>query len=137
MESVFPPHRWSAARQRSLALAHVQRRLVRVVGVLQTLRLADFTAQGVMAGDFGLNLQQLTSRRYARTQQLSAQVHAMPGKNGPLFDGLLYPSRNNYPGVSVALFDRAGQKIRMIDDIDLADHKDWPSFVARYRIAVI
>jgi hypothetical protein len=137
MEAVFHQHRWSAARQRSIALAQIQRRLVRAVGVLQTLRLANLTAPGVMAGDFGLNLQQLASRHYARTQQLSARIHAQVGKDGPLFDGVLYPSRNNYPGVGVALFDRADKKIRVIDDIDLADHKGWPPFVARYRIAVI
>ena len=51
-----------------------------------------------MAGYFGLNLEQLASRDYTHTQQVSAQVHAMLGDDGqPLFDGVLYPSRNNYP----------------------------------------
>lgn len=57
-------------------------------GVLDDVRLADLTAEGVMAGYFGLNLEQLASRDYTHTQQVSAQVHAMLGDDGqPLFDG--------------------------------------------------
>jgi hypothetical protein len=51
----------------------------------------------------------LASRDYMHAQQVSAQVHAMLGDDGqPLFDGVLYPSRNNYPAASIALFERAG-----------------------------
>lgn len=68
---------------------------------------------------------------------MSARVHAMLGDDGaPLFDGVLYPSRNNYPAASIALFDRAKDKVEVVDDIDLVDHAQWPSFVARYRIGV-
>ncbi|HBO7569885.1 TPA: RES family NAD+ phosphorylase, partial [Pseudomonas aeruginosa] len=98
MESVFHKHQWLADEKRSIALKEVESRLVRAVGVLDDVRLADLTAEGVMAGYFGLNLEQLASRDYTHTQQVSAQVHAMLGDDGqPLFDGVLYPSRNNYP----------------------------------------
>ena len=137
MESVFHKHQWDKDAKRSIALAEVQRRLVRAAGVLEDLRLADLTAEGVMAGYFGLNLEQLASRDYTYTQQVSAQVHALPGEDGlPLFDGVLYPSRNNYPAASIALFERAKEKVRVIEDIDLVEHVDWPHFVANYSIGV-
>ncbi|VFT07331.1 Uncharacterised protein [Pseudomonas aeruginosa] len=44
----------------------------------------------------------------------------------PLFDGVLYPSRNNYPAKSIALFERAAAKVALSMDIDLVDHVDWP-----------
>ncbi|MBY4674338.1 RES family NAD+ phosphorylase [Burkholderia multivorans] len=137
MESVFHKHQWDKDTSRSIALAEVQSRLVRAVGVLEKLHLADLTAEGVMAGCFGLNLEQLASRDYTYTQQVSGQVHALCGSDGlPLFDGVLYPSRNNYPAASIALFERAEAKIKVIDDIDLVDHVEWPDFVANYRIGV-
>ncbi|HHK2879338.1 TPA: RES family NAD+ phosphorylase, partial [Pseudomonas aeruginosa] len=77
MESVFHKHQWLADEKRSIALKEVESRLVRAVGVLDDVRLADLTAEGVMAGYFGLNLEQLASRDYTHTQQVSAQVHAM------------------------------------------------------------
>ena len=108
MESVFHKHQWLADTQRSIALKEVQARMVRAVGVMDDVFLADLTAQGVIAGYFGLNLEQLASRDYTHTQQVSAQVHAMLGDDGQaLFDGVLYPSRNNYPAKSIALFERA------------------------------
>lgn len=138
MESVFHKHQWLADTERSIALKEVQSRMVRAIGVLDNLRLANLTAAGVMAGYFGLNLEQLASRDYTHTQQISARVHAMPGADGlPLFDGVLYPSRNNYPAASIALFERAKAKVSVIEDIDLADHADWPRFVATYRIGVV
>ncbi|WP_164081410.1 RES family NAD+ phosphorylase [Stenotrophomonas maltophilia] len=137
MESVFHKHQWLADTERSIALKEVQSRMVRAVGVLRDLRLADLTASGVMAGYFGLNLEQLASRDYTHTQRVSVQVHAMLGDDDlPLFDGILYPSRNNYPAGSIALFDRAEAKVSAIEDIDLADHVDWPRFVATYRVGV-
>jgi hypothetical protein len=109
MESVFHKHQWLADTKRSIALKEVQSRMVRAVGVMADVLLADLTAPGVMAGYFGLNLEQLASRDYMHAQQVSAQVHAMLGDDGqPLFDGVLYPSRNNYPAASIALFERAG-----------------------------
>jgi len=111
--------------------------MVRAVGVLDGILLADLTAPGVMAGYFGLNLEQLASRDYTHTQQVSSQVHSMLGDDGkPLFDGVLYPSRNNYPAKSIALFERAGTKVSVIKDIDLVEHVDWPRFVATYRVGV-
>lgn len=137
MESVFHKHRWDSDTKRSIALADIRNRLVRAVGVLEDLRLADLTAEGVMAGRFGLNLEQLAGRDYTYTQQVSAQVHAMLGEDdAPLFDGVFYPSRNNYPAASIALFERAEKKVKVIDDIDLADHAGWPRFVADYRVGV-
>jgi hypothetical protein len=137
MESVFHKHHWDRDTKRSIALTEIQARLVRAVGALADLHLADLTADGVMAGHFGLNLEQLASRDYAITQDVSARVHARRGSDGgPLFDGVLYPSRNNYPGRAIALFDRAGGKVTVIADIDLADHVDWPPFIAKYEIGV-
>ena len=54
----------------------------------------------------------------------------------PLFDGVCYPSRNNFPAKCVALFDRAQTKITVVDDIELHDHADWPQFVKSYRIGI-
>ncbi|OGA58517.1 MAG: hypothetical protein A2710_24110 [Burkholderiales bacterium RIFCSPHIGHO2_01_FULL_64_960] len=137
MESVFHTHQWLEDTKRSIALKEVQGRMVRAVGVLDHMLLADLTAPGVMAGYFGLNLEQLASRDYSLTQQVSAQVHALRGDDGrALFDGVLYPSRNNYPAKSIALFERAGAKVSVVEDIDLADHVDWPRFVAAYSIGV-
>ncbi|OZI62769.1 MULTISPECIES: RES family NAD+ phosphorylase [Bordetella] len=137
MESVFHKHQWLADTERSIALKEVKGRMVRAVGVMADVLLADLTAPGIMAGYFGLNLEQLANRNYTHTQQVSAQVHAMLDDDGqPLFDGLLYPSRNNYPDTSIALFERAGTKVSVIEDIDLVDHVDWPRFVAAYRIGV-
>jgi len=137
MESMFHKHQWLEDAKRSIALKEVHARMVRAVGVMDDVLLADLTAPGVMAGYFGLNLEQLASRDYSYTQQVSAQVHSMLGADGlPLFDGVLYPSRNNYPAASIALFERAGAKISVIADIDLVDHVDWPRFVGTYRIGV-
>lgn len=137
MESVFHKHQWDQDAKRSIALAEVQSRLVRAVGVVDALQLADLTAAGVMAGYFGLTLEQLASRDYTHTQQVSARVHAMvDADNVPLFDGVLYPSRNNYPAPSIALFERAQGKVKVVDDIDLPEHVDWPGFVEKYRIGV-
>jgi len=137
MESVFHKHQWDQDAKRSIALAEVQSRLVRAVGVVDDLRLADLTAEGVMAGYFGLTLEQLASRDYTHTQRVSARVHAMVDADGlPLFDGVLYPSRNNYPSASIALFERAQGKVKVVDDIDLSEHVDWPGFVEKYQIGV-
>ncbi|WP_236186204.1 RES family NAD+ phosphorylase [Pseudomonas protegens] len=137
MESVFHKHQWLTDTKRSIALAEVRRRLVRAVGVLDALHLADLTADGVMAGYFGLNLEQLASRDYTYTQQVSDQVHGLSGSGAPLqFDGVRYPSRNNYPAASIALFERAASKIKVMADIDLVDHAGWPDFVAKYGIGI-
>lgn len=137
MESVFHKHQWLADTNRSIALKEVESRMVRAVGVMRPLHLADLTAPGVMAGVLGLNLEQLASRDYTPTQRVSALVHAMSERNGqPSFDGILYPSRNNYPAASIALFERVKVKIKVFKDIDLVDHVEWPGFVARYRISI-
>jgi len=134
---VFHKHQWDRDTKRSIALTEVQSRLVRAVGVVNALHLADLTAEGVMASYFGLTLEQLASRDYAHTQQVSAQVHEMlEADQVPLFDGVLYPSRNNYPSSSIALFERAQGKVKVVDDIDLPEHVDWPGFVEQYRIGV-
>lgn len=138
MESVFHKHQWLADPKRSIALKEVHSRMVRAVGTLDELRLADLTAPGVMASQLGLNLEQLAGRDYTATQQVSAQVYAMLEDDGrTFFDGVLYPSRNNYPAASIALFERAGGKVSVIEDIDLVDHVDWPNFVATYRVGVV
>lgn len=137
MESVFHKHRWLSETKRVISLKEVQNRIVRIIGVTRALRLADLTAPGVMASVLGLNLEQLAGRDYTYTQQISAWVYnTLRGDDHPLFDGILYPSRNNYPAESIALFERSKSKIRLIEDINLVDHVDWPPFVAHYRVAI-
>lgn len=144
MESVFHKHEWDKDVQwdkdahRSIGWDEVRSRLVRGVGVLQRLELADLTAPGVMAGHLGLNLEQLVSRDYTHTQLISGRIHMVVGGDGrPFFDGILYPSRNNYPDTSIALFERAQTKIKIVRDIDLIEHDGWGRFVADYRIGVV
>jgi RES domain len=129
MESVFHQHQWHRKTKRSITLTEVYGRMVRAVGAVQVLTLADLTAPGVMVQQLGLNLEQLASRRYKHTQGESKKIHAMADDTGTaLFDGLVYPSRNNYPATCIALFERARHKVHVVDDIELADHADWPSF---------
>jgi len=138
MESVFHAHDWHRSRRRSITNSEVTLRLVRAVGVVKDLHLADLTAPGVMAAELGLNLSQLSSRRYGHTQRIAAGVHAALGDDGlPRFDGVLYPSRNNHPAACVALFDRAADKVELVDDIDLIEHRDWPGFVRTFKIGVM
>ena len=138
MESVFHKHKWDTDPSRSISMADIQQRMVRAVGVMDEIVLCDLTAPGVMAGYFGLNLEQMTQRDYVHTQGISAQVHALQAPDGSArFDGILYPSRNNYPSTSIALFDRAQHKVAVIADIDLANHVDWPPFVSTYRVGVV
>src|SRR3546814_16048651 len=106
--------------------------MVRAVGVMDDVLLADLTAPGVMAGYFGLNLEQLASRDYTHTQQVSAQVHAMLGDDGPaLFDGVLYPSRNNYPAKSIALFERRSEERRVGNECVSTCISRWSPFSSK------
>lgn len=138
MESVFRQHRWSRRAKRVITRTEVYARMVRAIGVLEPLSLADLTAPGVMASQLGLNLAQLASRRYVHTQRIAALLHEIAEPDGaPRFDGLLYPSRNNHPAACAALFDRAAAKLLLIDDIALRDHVDWPSFLSEYQVVVL
>lgn len=138
MESVFHQHRWSRRAKRTITRTEVFSRMVRAIGVLEPLSLADLTARDVMASQFGLNLAQLASRRYVHTQRIAALLHEFAEPGGAhRFDGVLYPSRNNHPAACAALFDRAAAKLSLIDDIALRDHVDWPSFLARYQVFVL
>jgi hypothetical protein len=138
MESVFRQHRWSLRAKRVVTRTEVYSRMVRAIGVLEPLSLADFTAPGVMASQFGLNLVQLASRRYVHTQRIAALVHTLAEPGGaPRFDGVLFPSRNNHPAACAALFDRAAAKLSLVDDIALRDHVDWPSFLKTYQVVVL
>lgn len=138
MESVFHQHQWHRRKMRNISLHEVRSRLVRAVGVVRELVLADLTAPGAVVQHFGLNLSQIASRRYTHSQRISRAVYDHIDPTGePIFDGLLYPSRNNYPASCMALFERAARKVRCVDDIDLADHVGWPAFVSDFRIAVV
>ena len=138
MESVFRQHRWGQRAKRAITRTEVYARMIRAIGVLEPLSLADLTAPGVMASQFGLNLSQLASRRYVHTQRIAALVHALAEPQGaPRFDGVLYPSRNNHPAACAALFDRAAEKLSLVDDIGLRDHVDWPSFLSNYQVVVL
>ena len=137
MESVFHQHQWHRSRSRTITLSEIRGRIVRAVGVVERLNLADMTAPGVMAREFGLNLGQLASRRYIHTQRISRQIYeALDNSGFPAFDGLLYPSRNNFPATCIALFYRARAKVVVVDDLPLVQHVDWPAFVNQYRIGV-
>ena len=138
MESVFHQHRWNRRAKRVITRTEVYARMVRAIGVLEPLSLADLTAPGVMASQFGLNLSQLASRRYVHTQRIAPLVHELAEPDGaPRFDGVLYPSRNNHPAACAALFDRAAEKLSLVDDIALRDHVDWPSFLMTYQVVVL
>lgn len=130
MESMFHDHLWSGA-PRLVQQDAVDTSLVREIAVLECLTLLNLNAPGAMAGHFGLNLQQLVSRDYAHTQALAALAHAQSG-----VDGIVYPSRNNFPGNCVALFDRCQDKLGVIADIPLAHHRRWPGFVDEYAIQI-
>jgi hypothetical protein len=138
MESIFHEHQWHRQKRRTITRNEAARRMVRVIGVLVDLHLADLTAPDVMATAFGLNLSQLASRRYMHTQRISRAIHSMTDSIGtPLYDGILYPSRNNYPAACIALFERAKAKVDVFADIDLIKHNDWPAFVKTYEISVL
>ena len=104
-------------------------------GSWATLRLPE----GRRAAQQGqLHLAQLASRRYAHTQRIAALVHELAEPGGVhRFDGVLYPSRNNHPAACAALFDRAAEKLSLVDDIALRDHVDWPSFLSSYQVVVL
>jgi hypothetical protein len=138
MESVFHSHNWDTDKSRSISMADIRTRMVRAVGVIDDIVLCDLTAPGVMAGYFGLNLEQMTQRNYIHTQAISTRVHALKAPDGSdQFDGILYPSRNNYPSTSIALFDRAKHKVDVTLDRDLVHHVDWPRFVSTYRVGIV
>lgn len=138
MESVFHKHQWHKVKRRTVSQVEVDQRLVRFVEVTADLRLADLTAPNVVASQFGMNLAQLTSRRYAALQAISKSIHGLSAASGqPSFDGINYPSRNNPSASCIALFDRASHKVSVALDADLTRHRDWPPFVSAFRIAVI
>lgn len=138
MESVFHQHSWSSRAKRVVTRTEVFSRMVRAIGVLEPLSLADLTAPGVMASQLGLNLSQLAGRRYVHNQRVSASFQEQIGPDGaPRFDGLVYPSRNNHPALCAALFDRAAAKVSVVADIALHDHIDWPSFLSTYKVVVL
>ncbi len=138
MESVFHQHRWSQRARRVISRTEVFSRMVRAIGVLEPLSLADLTAPGVMAAQLGLNLSQLAGRRYIHTQRLSASLHGQIEPDGAhRFDGVLYPSRNNHPAACAVLFDPTAAKVSVVEDIALRDHLDWPNFLATYKVVVL
>ena len=138
MESVFHKHRWSRRGRRNISQAEVSARMVRAVGSVVAIELMDLTAPGAVVRHFGLNLTQLASRRYVHTQRISKEVWELRDHAGTqIFDGILYPSRNNYPEACIALFESARPKVTLVDDIDLADHVEWPQFVVDYKIGVV
>ncbi len=131
MESVFHQHDWSRGK-RKITLTEATARMVRMVGVTDDLRLMDLSAPGAMAALLGLNLSQLVSRRYRHTQRVAALIHG-----DDAYDGIYYPSRNNYPAYCIALFGRAESKIVWVQDINLLRHIGWPGFLQDYRILVL
>jgi len=138
MESVFHEHNWSGDIDRQIALHEVVDKVLRVIKIVEPLLLADLTASDTML-QHGMDLAHLAARAESKdnpgfkyTQEFSAQVHALPE-----FDGVLYPSRKNYPGKAIALFERADHKIQPMENRNLVSVPDWPDFVERYDIAVV
>ena len=109
----------------------LRERLVRDLAVFDPLTVLDPNAPGLMAGQLGLNPNQLTSRDYRHTQRIGNLAYAQAG-----IDGILYPSRNNYPGQCLALFDRCAPKLGLVADIALDRHLHWPRFQRQYGIRV-
>jgi len=137
MESAFHKHKWwRAGARRKITLSEVQSRMVRIVRVAKDLTLCDLVTEGAAVRAFGLNAVQLALRRYASTRALSGRIAALKTTDGLPFDGILYPSHNNPGGRCIALFDRAADKISLIDDIRLDDHKDWPAFFHDFEVTV-
>lgn len=136
MESVFHKHRWHTGKPRLITQTELANRIVRLVGVHEGLVLADLTKPNVVASVLGLNLSQISSRRYGQTQRVSAEVHALNVVGTLPMDGLIYPSRNNPGADCIALFDRAAHKIRLAVDVDLARHAHWPNFLHDYQVLV-
>ena len=137
MGRCFTKHQWLADEALDRA-EKVQSRMVRAVGVMDDVLLADLTAPGVMAGYFGLNRNSWPAAT-TRTQQVSAQGACDASEmTARCCSTVLYPSRNNYPAKSIALFERCQRARSELSsrDIDLVDHVDWPRFVATYRIGV-
>jgi hypothetical protein len=138
MESVFHQHRWSRpSAKRAITLSEVRKRMVRIVRVENDLTLCDLASPGAAAIGFGLNAEQLATRRYSRTQALSAQIATLSSASGAPFDGILYPSRNNPGARCVALFDRAASSVAVDDDIRLDEHRDWPAFQNEFKIQIL
>jgi hypothetical protein len=138
MESVFHKHRWPSRKRRTITRTELNQRMVRMIGALDDLVLADLTAANMVASVFGLNLSQLSSRNYRHTQALSAVVAAQTDDTGTaVFDGIRYPSHNNYPGPCVAIFERARDKIDTMADVRLPLHKDWPAFTSSFAVTVL
>lgn len=131
METVFHDHAWRWRARRTVSLAEVRRRLVRVVGVMEEIVLADLTRRDVMASILGANLHQMTRRPYLETQGMSRRVHAT-GR----YHGICYLSRNNPPARCFALFDHAAPRLVAVRDIDLDRHKGWPRFVRKFGVVV-
>ena len=117
-------------------LAEVQRRMIRAIGVLSDLTLCDLASPGAAVKAFGWDAARLAVRNGPRTRDLSAQIARLKTKAGQPFDGIVYLSRNNPGDKCIALFEHAANKILVIDDIRLDDHRDWPAFVTQYEIAV-
>jgi hypothetical protein len=79
-----------------------------------------------------LHFAQSGEHRYDDPARTFGRIH-----HTTVADGILYPSRNNYPAACIAMFSRAAQKIVVIRDVALPDHGDWPAFVSDFGITVL
>ena len=71
----------------------------------------------------------LASRRYM--QRISGRTHGLTDSKGQTeLRRPALPSRNNFPAPCIALFHRARAKVVVIEGLPLAQHVDWPAFVA-------
>ena len=135
MESVFHKHQWLADEKRSIALKEVESRLVRAVGPGRRA-LGRSHGRGCHGGLLRPEPEQLASRDYTHTQQVSAQVHAMLGDDGqPLFDGCsIRRATTILPRASPCSSVR--QQESALSMTSTWWTMDWPRFVATYRVGV-
>jgi hypothetical protein len=147
MESVFHQNEWATQAVRSIARSRIEQTIVRFIQPQRDLRLFDLSTHGAATRSFGLNLNDLTTRDYAALQGISKAVEAMEAGSPDLrFDGLRYASRNLTGAHCMALFDRSSlhgtpdaflSELRLLADVPLVRHRDWPSFVRDYGVAVL
>jgi hypothetical protein len=128
MESVFHDHQWHRDT-RSIRQSDLSQALVRDIVVADPLTILDLTAPNTMSAVYGLNLGQLASRDYSHTRKIAASAHT-----DMRIDGILYPSRNNFPATCVALFDRSARHIEPVADIALEQHLHWKYFQELYGV---
>ncbi|MGW8191901.1 RES family NAD+ phosphorylase [Sphingomonas hankookensis] len=111
--------------QRSVVWSEVEKRRFARFRTVESLRLADIHGKGL--GWEGVTIGAIAGDHdgktypgaYARTQAISADVHATTA-----LDGIAYRSRLDPDQLCVALFDRANHKVELVDEGEPID-RPW------------